>query len=228
MQQLRLSNNQLKIIAMITMAMDHIGVSLFPQVLWLRIIGRLAMPIYAYMIAEGCRHTRSQGRYLATLALMGIACQLVYFFAMGSLYMSILITFSLSIVLCILLHQATVKKTVVSWICVALAVAAVFFLCEILPRLLPGTDYGIDYGFFGVLLPVLIFLGKDKFSRLNAAFIGLCCISLQHDATQWFSLLALPLLALYNGQRGKWKMKWFFYFFYPVHLVLIHFISLLI
>ena len=47
-----LSNNQLKILAMIAMTLDHVGVYLFPQVLWLRIVGRLAFPIYAFMIAE--------------------------------------------------------------------------------------------------------------------------------------------------------------------------------
>ena len=46
-----LTGNQLKIIAMIAMTFDHVGVQLFPQVLWLRLIGRLAMPIYAFMIA---------------------------------------------------------------------------------------------------------------------------------------------------------------------------------
>ena len=52
-----LTNNQLKLIALVTMTLDHIGVVLFPQAQWLRIVGRLAFPIFAYMIAEGCRHT---------------------------------------------------------------------------------------------------------------------------------------------------------------------------
>ena len=48
---MKLNGNQLKIIALITMAIDHIGMYLFPQILFLRIIGRLSMPIFAYMIA---------------------------------------------------------------------------------------------------------------------------------------------------------------------------------
>ena len=48
-----LTGNQLKLIAMLTMTCDHVGMQIFPQLLWLRVIGRLAMPIYAYMIAEG-------------------------------------------------------------------------------------------------------------------------------------------------------------------------------
>ena len=62
--KLSLTSNQLKLLAMVTMTLDHIGVHLFPQCLFLRIIGRLAMPIYAYMIAEGCAHTRNRKQYL--------------------------------------------------------------------------------------------------------------------------------------------------------------------
>ena len=50
------TGNQLKIIALVTMTCDHVGMQIFPQLIWLRIIGRLAFPIYAYMIAEGCAH----------------------------------------------------------------------------------------------------------------------------------------------------------------------------
>ena len=49
-----LSNNQLKILAMVAMTLDHVGAYLFPHVLWLRLVGRLAFPVYAFMIAEGC------------------------------------------------------------------------------------------------------------------------------------------------------------------------------
>lgn len=223
-----LTGNQLKILAMITMTIDHIGAELFPQVLWLRIVGRLAMPIFAFMIAEGCRHTRNPLRYLGTLAAFGLVCQLVYFFAMGSLYMCILVTFSMSVGLILLLKAAQEKKSPAFFGLFGLATAAAFFLCEILPGLLPHTDYAVDYGFFGVLLPVLIYLGKNKWWQLFEAFFGMVLIANHYGYVQWWSLLALPLLALYNGTRGKWKMKWFFYIFYPAHLVAIHFIGYLL
>ena len=57
-----LSGNQLKLIALITMTVDHMGLILFDQFILLRIVGRLAFPIFAWMIAEGCRHTRRMGR----------------------------------------------------------------------------------------------------------------------------------------------------------------------
>ena len=222
-----LTGNQLKIIAMLTMTLDHIGAELFPQVLWLRIVGRLAMPIFAFMIAEGCRHTRSPLRYLGTLAAFAAVCQAVYFFAMGSLYMCILVTFSMSVGLILLLKKAEEKRAPFLWILFALGCAAAFFLCEILPAYLPKTDYAVDYGFFGVMLPVLVYIGKGKWWQLFEAFFGLTLIANLYGGVQWWSLCSLPLLALYNGQRGKWKMKWFFYIFYPAHLVAIHFIGML-
>ena len=221
-----LSNNQLKIIAMVAMLIDHIGVSLLPQVELLRIIGRLAMPIFAYMIAEGCRYTRSRGKYLASIGILAILCQLVYFFVMGSLQMSILVTFSLSILTIHALDWFREKPGILPALAV-LAVTTVVILChDYLPRQLSQYDFALDYGGFGVLLPVAIFAFRNKWQKLLATAVMLVLLSLSYPGVQWYSLLSLPLLALYNGQRGKWKMKYVFYIFYPLHLVVIYLIGL--
>ena len=62
-----LTGNALKLIAAFAMVCDHAGLMLFPQVPILRVIGRLAYPIFAFMIAEGCRYTRNKKRYLGLL-----------------------------------------------------------------------------------------------------------------------------------------------------------------
>ena len=93
-----MTGNQLKILALVSMTLDHIGVVMFPNVLWLRIVGRLAFPIFAYMIAEGCFYTHSKGKYLGSICALGLVCQLVYWFALGSLEQSILTTLALGIV----------------------------------------------------------------------------------------------------------------------------------
>lgn len=226
---MQLNGNRLKLLAMVTMALDHIGAYLFPHILWLRIIGRLAFPIYAFLIAEGCRHTRSMGRYLGSVAIMGAICQIVYFFAMGSLYMCILVTFSLSIGLIWLLKFAAHRKQdLLSKCLVVLGIFTVYFLCEILPGLLPGTDFSIDYGFWGALVPVVVYCAKDNPSRIIACLLSLVCLAAASAQIQWWSLLALIPLLFYNGQRGKHNLKWFFYLFYPLHLLAIHGISLLL
>ena len=55
-----LNNNQLKILAIVIMTIDHVGMEIMPQFRILRIIGRLAFPIFAFMIAEGCHHTKNR------------------------------------------------------------------------------------------------------------------------------------------------------------------------
>lgn len=221
-----LSGNQLKIIALIAMTLDHVGVQLLPNVLLLRIIGRLSFPIFTYMIAEGCLYTRSRMRYFAGMAALAAVCQGVYFFAMGSLYMSVLVSFCLSILLIYAIDYG--RRGGIRWAVPLLALGAVAFLTILLPRLLPGTDYAVDYGFFGVLLPVFVYLGtsrKDKFALLSA---GLILLSRTLGTIQWFSLLALIPLYFYNGTRGARKLKYLFYVYYPAHLVMIHGIAMLL
>lgn len=223
-----LSNNQLKGIALVSMTLDHIGAYLLPQVVWLRIVGRLAFPIFAYMIAEGCSHTRNMGKYFATMGLFALVCQIVDFLATGSLYQSILVTFSLSIGLIWLLQQVRAKGRLL-WSALALiGIVGVYFLCQILPGLLPGTDFSVDYGFIGVLVPLVVYLGKDKNQRLLYLLLALTMLSTGLVKLQWYCLLAVPLLWLYNGQRGKWNLKWLFYIYYPAHLVAIYGISFLL
>jgi len=219
--QVRLTSNQLKLLALITMTVDHIGVQLLPQYPLLRIIGRLAFPIYAYMIAEGCAHTRNRKNYLLQMAGLALLCQLVSFFAMCSLFQCILVTFTLSIVTIFAIESP------VSWHAPA-AVCAVVFFTAILPHLLPYTDYAVDYGLLGVLLPVAVYLGKTPRQKLALAAMVLALLALDFGGNQWYGLAALLPLALYSGQRGKWKLKWLFYLYYPLHLAAIYGISLIL
>ncbi|MBR3753108.1 MAG: hypothetical protein IKK50_08270 [Ruminiclostridium sp.] len=224
-----LSGNALKIIAIISMTLDHIGYHLFPGCHLLRILGRLALPIFAYMIAEGCHHTRNPRKYLLTILAVAALCQLVYFFAMGSLYQCILVTFVLSILLIQSMDRARQDESHQTALTTALVWAGVVFVCVGLPQLLDHTDFAIDYGLWGVLLPVFIYLGRDRREKLLLTAVGLILLALSFfGLTQWFSLAALPLLALYNGERGKWRMKYFFYVYYPIHLAVIYGISLIL
>lgn len=223
-----LTGNQLKVLAMVTMTLDHIGAYLLPQVWLLRIVGRLALPIYAYMIAEGCRYTRSPGRYLLRIAGLAAVCQAVYFVAMGSVFQCILVTFSISIVLILALQRMQRAYTAANRLLLLLALAGAGFVCEGLPLLLRGTDFGVDYGFCGVVLPVLIYLGRNRWEKLAALALGLVLLGLDYGSAQWFALAAVPLLLAYNGQRGKVRMGMVFYLYYPVHLVVIYAIGWLL
>ena len=221
----RLNGNQLKLIAMLAMTADHVGLQLLPQWGFLRILGRLAMPLYAYMIAEGCRYTRSRGRYFGSIALMGLGCQIVYFCFMGSLYQCILVTFSLSVGLIYLMDWAEgAMKIPVALV----GTATVWFLTEVLPGMLPATDFRIDYDFWGVMLPVLIYLAKDRKQALVLLAAGVTMLAFHFGGNQWYGLLTVPLMALYDGTRGKANIKRLFYLYYPAHLAVIYLISLVV
>jgi len=216
------TGNQLKLIALISMTCDHVGLQLFPNVLILRILGRLAFPVFAYMIAEGCRHTRNRKKYLLRLAALAAVCQVVYFFAMGSLYQCILVTFSLSVSLIYAMDRWQERGNTSSRVLALGTLVTVFVLCVVLPDVLPGFE--IDYGLMGVLLPVLIYFGKPVHHFLLAGLILLC---FSYGGIQWWCLAAVPLLGQYNEQRGKYNIGKLFYIYYPLHLVVIYGLSLL-
>lgn len=220
-----LTGNQLKLIAMLTMTCDHVGMQLLPRLTILRIIGRLAFPIFAYMIAEGCRYTRSRKRYLLSVLTLALLCQAVYFVALRSLYQCILVTFSLSIGMILLLDRAKERRSLGAW---ALAVAyglAVVFAAVWLERLVPMEfGYGIDYGIWGIALPVWLYFAPRRL-RIPILALALAPLCLTYGGIQWYCYLAVPLLACYNGRRGKRPMKNLFYIYYPAHLAAIWLIS---
>ncbi len=222
-----LTGNQLKLIALITMTIDHVGMLLLPRVKILRAIGRIAFPIFAYMIAEGCQHTRDRKKYLLSMVFLAAICQVVYFFAMGSLFMCVLVTFSLSIGLIYLADYAHSGGRFGTMGFYA-ALCGIFFLCYLAHEVLfPKTDFGIEYGLWGVLLPVFAHFGERKQKKLQYFTAGLALLDLTWGGIQWFSMAAIPLIALYNGKRGKWKMKYLFYIYYPLHLVVLQGLSML-
>jgi hypothetical protein len=227
-KSLGLTGNQLKILALIFMTADHIGYMLLPQLVFLRCIGRLAMPIFAWMIAEGCRYTKNRVRYFGMIFAVGLLCQIVYLVFMQSLYMCVLITFSMSVLLIFAIDYVLQKKKFLSILLLCAVLAGVCYVCLFLPGRLPGTDFYIDYGICGVILPVAIYIAKTKKQKLLAAVGVLILLVLSNGPIQWFALLALPLLAMYNGRRGKIKMKYLFYIYYPLHLAAIYGISRLL
>lgn len=219
-----LSGNALKILAAIFMTIDHIGVILFPQSAILRILGRLALPIFAFMIAEGCKYTRNRRKYFGMVFGLGAVCQVVYYLFDGSMYLSILITFSLSILTIYALQYLKEKNTTFS---------SVIFLCTVFAVWLLNLIFTIDYGYWGCMLPVFAALPHGtKYDRNPVSIallgLGLLPLALSVGGIQIFSLLALPLLYCYSGKRGTWNLKYFFYIFYPVHLAVLQGIAELI
>ena len=239
-----LNGNVLKIIAVILMVIDHVGFTFFPSVMILRYIGRLAMPVFAFMIAEGCRYTKDKLRYFLTIAVLGTVCQIVYFVFDPSAYLyNILITFSLAILVVYALSfmKKSLLETGVSVKVKALSITA--FIGVIAGVYVFCYFFFVDYGFWGVMLPAFASLfdfrniSNEKAKILDKLIIrvltfavGLAVFVFTSGMLDFtvYSLFSIILLLLYNGERGKAKMKYFFYVFYPLHLVIIEGIYILI
>jgi len=223
-----LSNNQLKIMAAVFMTIDHIGMMLFPKILLFRIIGRLAFPIFAFTFAEGCLHTKDRMRHFLTVLGMGLLCQIVYTFVTRSLHMNILITLAMSAALIYSFDLAKRQGKFIWYLFPSLVMLAIFFVCIILPQFFRGSGFAIDYGFLGTMLPVLVYYGEDKEDKLLLLGIGLLALGLMSGIIQLLAVFAIPILYFYNEKRGYWNMKYFFYIYYPLHLVVIFLIGLFI
>lgn len=225
-----LSGNTLKIIAALSMLIDHMGIILFPDIEFLRIIGRLAFPIFSFMIAEGCKYTKNKPRYFLSVFSLALLCQIFYFIFSKSLYMSILVTFSLSI---LTIYSLDYLKSVLfskdSTFSQKFFAFSLFFITVLIVYTL-NIFLKIDYGFWGCMAGVFASILKKASDSLRVFIfgIGLLILALSSGTIQIFSLLSLPLLLLYSGKRGKRKMKSFFYIFYPLHLVVLEFINILL
>ncbi len=237
-----MSGNQLKLIACITMLIDHIGFLLFPEIRILRYIGRISMPLFAYLIAEGCRYTRSRCRYFASVLSLAIFCQIAYLIEdlsdgrLSSVYLNILFTFSLSILICFAYIRWTEAVQHISkhGMCIdfILFIGTILFAvicCNGLDDLL-GISVEFDYGPAGILLPVFAIIFSDKERQFPMFCIGVLIFNLllcENIPYIWFSLLSLPLIASYTGLRGIKRLKLCFYLFYPLHFAALYLIKLI-
>lgn len=227
-----LSGNALKLIAAASMLCDHVGLMFFPKIELFRILGRLAFPVFAFMIAEGCRYTRSRLRYFMGVFLLAALCQAVYFIAMGSRDLGILVCFSISILIIYLLQDF--KKRLFSKEEPALAKLAwglAFFAAVGLLYALSRVTV-LDYGFWGCMCPVFAALFhpvgeespafmQDRSVHVLSMCLPMLFLALQMQWVQPWSFAAVPLLLCYRGRRGSLPLKYFFYIFYPAHLALL-------
>ena len=243
-----LNGNIIKIIAAVAMVIDHTGLLLFPDILAFRMIGRISMPLFAFAIAEGCRYTRDKFRYFSLIFVYSLAAAAVYDFLYGGLYLSIFTTFSLSILLIYALQNW--KRSIFEnegALAIALSGALFLFLVVFVYFLnrinaIGGVPFSIDYGFWGCMLPVFasacdlrgctdlrLKLPDRYYVRLAFFACGVALLCLNSPLPySYFALLSLVFLVFYNEKRGKYRLKYFFYVFYPVHMAILYLIWLLI
>lgn len=229
MQQKSLNGNQLKAIAMIAMTADHLTSVLFPSyptdwwILLIHIFGRLAAPIFWFFVAEGYHYTRNWKKYAGRLFLFAVVGHFSYNFAFGIPF----IPFKTSV-----FNQTSVIWALF-WGLIALVVNDSSTLKQWQKNLLilgiAIVTFCADWSSIAVLAILHIGANRGNFKKQMTkmmlvvsmyAAVYIIFINPVYGIIQMFVALTIPLLHMYNGQRGHWKgMKWFFYLYYPLHLV---------
>ena len=188
-----LSAMTLKYIAMATMLVDHMGYVLFPWILWLRCVGRIAFPIFAFQIAEGCIRTHDRRRYALRLLLFALLA--------GAL-------------VCWAADWAQRTPDALHLLAATAAFAGAFWLLEVCHT---------DYGGWGMALILLFHLSRGNRLIQLAGLAVFCVASVGGVSIELYALVSLAFIWLYDGRRGYCSrpIQWLCYAFYPVHLLLL-------
>lgn len=194
------------------MALDHTGAVLYPSQIWLRCLGRIAFPIFCFLIVEGFFHTHDVRRYMGRLGIFALISEIPYDLAFRGVpleyaHQNVFFTLLIGIGMMVLLERNR------EW-----PVKAVILLLAMWLAVLIRSDYN----FRGVLLIFVFYIFHE--SRWLAVTAGGLWNFLYQGVIQKYGVLSVLPLALYNGERGR-KMKYFFYIFYPAHLLLLYGIS---
>ncbi len=215
-----LSNSNLKLIALISMAIDHFGYTIvyyqwnqyYPLC---RMIGRIAFPIFCFLLVEGFVHTSNRRHYAGLLLLFAIISEIPFDLAFNinrNIWFSQNVFFTLLLGLLVIWAMETFTSR--PWLQL-LALAAGMLLAYLIRS---------DYDFWGVLLIAVFYY----FYRSAAAktIAGIICLLLGsiNLPWEWISIFALIPINFYNGKRGwvrKKAAKYAFYIFYPAHLLLL-------
>lgn len=229
----------LKFIAIITMLIDHIGITWMKHTNLLNVIGRIAFPIFAFQISEGYTHTKNIKKYFLRLILFAVVSQVPFalFSSIFTTNSSLNVFFTLSLgLLSILLYDKTINSKFD--FCKNIKINQVIkqfigiFIAIILGVISQTLNF--DYGFFGIAIIFMFYLFKNNKAAMVISFITACIIKYGISIITYgyhylyvllclFTILPIIFICLYNGKQGK-KVKYLIYLFYPVHLLILYFI----
>ncbi len=213
-----MSSFSIKIIAAISMLLDHIGFAIFPNNLLLRIIGRISMPLFAFQIAIGFEKTKNREKYIFRMLIFAIISQIPFYLMYSSqgLTTPLNIGFTFLLALLILYSFENIKNIWGKIICITLILLECLFL-------------NYDYYISGVFLVILFFYtrkSKVVMAILYSVFTILYAICVRDsNIIAIFEILALIPILSFNNKKG-YNIKYSFYAFYPLHMLLIYFFTL--
>ena len=232
MIQKKLPQEVLKLIACVAMFIDHFGYTIVPQLpvphmvdlyYVCRIIGRLAFPIYCFLLVEGMCHTRNPGKYILRLGIGILLAELPFDLLLkGGISwesQNVMVTLTLGAVM-LLCMQKTEKK----WLKLLL----------VLPFAVLAEMAKSDYGGWGIaMIAVFALFESISGQALALLFVNAAMFSAPiivfgiRLPIQLFAVLAMVPIAFYSGKKltHSKAVQWIFYLFYPVHLLLLWMVS---
>lgn len=223
MERMDISQEGLKVVACETMLIDHIAASGLVHSMNMRLVGRVAFPIYCFLLAEGAHYTKNPGKYGMRLvigeALAELPFDLVFSGAPNWLDNSVMLTLLLGF-LALMAMQWTMNP--------------VLKLMSAVPFILMGNTLYSDYGSWGVAMVVMFGLAREMpkpgwfraiglliiCASMNSLRVNICGLRVRSEL---FGMLALIPISFYHGNKTSTNkaVQWGFYLFYPVHLLVI-------
>ena len=224
--------NQLRVLAMFLMLLDHLWATLVPGNFWMTYLGRLAFPIFAFQISEGFFHSADRKRYAKRLLLFALLSEVPFDLIYGGtvlypFHQNVMFTLLLGLLACCAIDRARRERPAKAILRGTLSVAGLFLLS------LVGM---VDYGWRGMLTVVAFYVLRDfpgAWLAQAAALVLLNIVNFMGQTipvlgwdfpTQGFAVLSLLPIWLYNGRRGGGgkALQYAFYAFYPAHMLVLY------
>lgn len=219
-----MSSLALKIIAAALMVLDHVYRMLPDFPIWFSWLGRLSAPIFFFLSVEGFFHTKSKEKYMLRLFAFGVLMLVID--SLLNIDNNIFLSLGLGIALLTLIEKAkqTERKPIVYLLILTVIIASYF----------------TEAGFLGVGMTLIFYYFRDDKKMLSLAYAAFSLILVIGYVTypnfisvilyadyQWMMAFTFPFFLLYNGEKGGGGAfaKWFFYVFYPLHLILLRLIA---
>ena len=200
----------IKMIALSTMLIDHIGAVLVPQMISLRIIGRISFPLFVFLLVEGFIHTKDVRKYAIRLLIFALISEIPFDLAFFGKVVdferqNIFFMLFLGILMLALIRRFSFQPFL-QVLSVVGCVAAAFL-------------FRVDYNGFGVLLVLAFWYFREKPWKRLLCFGVILGLGYGMGVELYGLLAYLPIL-FYNGRRGP-SAKYVFYIFYPAHLLIL-------
>lgn len=212
----RMDGTVLKLIACLSMFIDHLGAVCFSGMMGFRIIGRLAFPIYCFLLVEGAVHTRNMKKYILRMGIFALISEVPFDLAfyhrlVYTGHQNVFFTLGLGLLAIWFLEHPIEQLDIPDVLYKLLVIIAAGLIAEF---------FNTDYGFTGIaVICIFYYLRGQPQLKYPIAVILLAAMG----GVEVYAVLALIPILLYNGQRGRQTkaMQYGFYIFYPAHLLLI-------